>query len=169
MAKGDGLKTIERTLLTAIKMERYGQEFYNWFANSITDRKGKSLLKGLASDEKEHEAIWSKEYKVICGKAPPAKIDIKIGTKAVEDLFTVERKRGDKDIISKILKLGIEIEQKSIDFYSSKSEKVKDERTKEMLRSMAEVERGHREALEDNLFHMKQDGAWWGYHPILDG
>jgi hypothetical protein len=23
--------------------------------------------------------------------------------------------------------------------------------------------------LEENLFHMRQEGSWWGYAPILEG
>lgn len=163
------MKTAERMLLTAIAMERYGQEFYSWFAKSISDRKGKSLMKGLAMDEKEHEELWVREYRKLCGKAPPADIDIKVGKKAVKDVFTQERKRGKEDLIERILELGIEIEQKSVDFYSSKSRTIKDEKTKRLLKNLAEVEKDHRAILEETLYHMKQDGSWWGYAPILDG
>lgn len=163
------MKTVERMLLTAIAMERFGQEYYGWFAKSISDRKGKSLMRGLAGDEKEHEEIWSKEYRAQCGKAPPAKIDVNLGQKAVMEVFTQKRGKGETEIIPKILKLGIEIEQKSVDFYSSKSKTIKDAKVKKLLEQLAEIERGHKAVLEESLFHMRQDGAWWGYTPILDG
>lgn len=163
------MKTGEKMLLTAIAIERYGQEFYCYFSNSLSDRKGKALMKGLANDEKDHEDLWTKEYKALCGKAPPGEIDVDIGQKAVREVFTQERKKGEKDMVSKIMKLGIGIEQKSIDFYSSKSRTVKNAKTKRLLEDLAEVEKGHKEALEEALFHMKQEGSWWGYTPILEG
>jgi len=164
-----GLKAMERMLLTAIAMERYGQEYYSWFSESISDRKGKAMMKGLAKDEKEHEEIMSKEYEKQCGKATPEEIDIDIGEKPVKEVFSQERKKGEKDIIAKILKLGMEIEQKSIDFYSSESKTVKSAKMKSLLENLTEIEKGHKALLEENLFHMRQDGAWWGYTPILDG
>jgi rubrerythrin len=163
------LKAVEKMLLTAIAMERYGQEYYRWFSDSISDRKGKSMMKGLARDEKEHEEIMSGEYEKECGKAPPEDIDIDIGGKDVKKVFSQERKKGEKDIISKILQLGIGIEQKSIDFYSSESKKTKSVKMKKLLEKLTEIEKGHKALLEETLFHMKQDGAWWGYTPILDG
>ena len=163
------MKTIERMLLTAIAMERYGQEYYSWFSESISDRKGKSVMKGLAEDEKEHEDIMSKEYQKQCGKSPPEEIDIDIGEKTVKEVFSQMRKKGEKDIIAKILQLGIGIEQKSIDFYSSESKTAESAKLKSLLEKLMEIEKGHRALLEENLFHMRQDGAWWGYTPILDG
>ena len=168
-SEGMGLKAMERMLLTAIAMERYGQEYYRWFSESISDRRGKAMMKGLAKDEKEHEGIMSKEYEKQCGKAPPEEIDIDIGEKTVKEVFSQERKKGEKDIIAKILKLGMEIEQKSIDFYSSESKTVKSAKMKSLLENLTEIEKGHKALLEENLFHMRQDGAWWGYTPILDG
>lgn len=164
-----GLNAIERMLLTAIAIERYGQEYYGWFGRSVSDRKGKALMKGLADDEKEHERIMSSEYREHVGKAPPKEIDIDFGQKAVKDIFSQERKKGEKEIIAKILTLGISIEQKSIDFYSSNSKTVKDAAMKKLLGELADIERGHRATLEESLFSMRQEGSWWGYAPILEG
>jgi rubrerythrin len=163
------MDAVERMLLTAIAMERYGQEYYGWFAKSISDRKGKALMRGLAEDEKEHEEIMAREYRRECGKAPPKNVDIKVGLKTVSEVFSQQRKDGEKDLIAKILRLGIGIEQKSIDFYSSKSKTAKSANMRKLLAGLADIEKGHKAVLEENLFSMKQEGSWWGYTPILDG
>jgi len=34
---------------------------------------------------------------------------------------------------------------------------------------LIDIEKGHKAMLEENLFHLRQNGTWWGYVPILDG
>jgi rubrerythrin len=163
------MKAVEKVLLTAIEIERYGQEYYSYFARSISDRNGKALLRGLADDEKDHEELLSKEYKAMTGRLPPAVVDIDIGEESVKSVFAHEREKGKADLTIRILKLGIAVEKKSIDFYSSKGEVVKSARLKKLLAYLVEIEKGHKAILEENLAHLKHESAWWGYVPILDG
>jgi len=159
------MKAVERVLLTAIEMERYGQEYYAYFARSVSDSKGKALLRGLGDDEKDHEELLSKEFKAITGRLPPKNI----GEESVKTVFVHEREKGKTDLTIRILRLGIAIERKSIDFYSSKGEAMKSGRLKKLLDYLVEIEKGHKAILEENLSHLKHESAWWGYVPILDG
>lgn len=163
------IQTVEEVLLTAIAIERYGQEYYRKFASTIPDRKGESLMNGLAKDEKEHEDTISKEYQARFRKAPPKKIDVGIGAKAIKEIFAAKKGKSETEITLDILQVGIVVEQKSVDFYSSNAKRVKDAKLKKMLDQLVDIEEGHKALLEENLFHLRQDGTWWGYVPILEG
>ena len=163
------MENSKETLLTAIAIERYGQEFYARFAQAVPDRKGKALMKGLGDDEKEHEELLSKHYKSLFKRTPPKKIAVDIGTRAVKEIFALRKEEKKKDPTIEILQIGILVEQKSVDFYTDNAAKVADDDLKKLLVTLIDIEKGHKALLEENLFHMRQEGSWWGYAPILEG
>lgn len=163
------LETSKEILLTAIAIERYGQEFYARFGEAVPDRKGKALMKGLGGDEKEHEELLSKHYKAMFKKIPPKKITSDIGVRAVKEIFALRKEKDKKDPTLEILQIGVLVEQKSIAFYTDNAAKVTDDKLKRLLLTLIDIEKGHKALLEENLFHMRQEGSWWGYEPILDG
>jgi rubrerythrin len=164
------VEKIEEILLTAIAIERYGQDFYRRFAEIIEDEKGKALMKGLGHDEEEHESVLSIEFQKLFAQKPPKNIDVDLGLKAVREIFGSKKKiEKENDIIFDIMKTAIMVEEESIKFYSSKSRDVKEKRISDLLKSLIETEKDHKRMLEDNLLHLKQDAAWWGYVPILEG
>jgi rubrerythrin len=164
------LDASKEILLTAIAIERYGQEFYARFAQAVPDRKGKALMKGLGDDEKEHEELLSKHYKSLVKRAPPKKIAVDIGARAVKEIFALRKEQQKKkDPTIEILQIGILVEQKSVKFYTDNAAKVADNELKKLLVTLIDIEKGHRALLEENLFHMRQEGSWWGYAPILEG
>jgi rubrerythrin len=163
------LQAIEEILLTAIAIERYGQEYYSKFASKISDKTGKALMHGLGNDEKEHEEIISKHYMENIGKAPPKKISIDIGAKAIKEIFSPKKGKSEGEIMLETLQIGIVIEKKSVDFYTASASGTKDVKLKQVLNALIDIEKGHKAMLEENLFHLRQDGTWWGYVPILDG
>ncbi|MEM2839020.1 MAG: ferritin family protein [Thermoplasmata archaeon] len=164
------MKPIEKILLTAIAIERYGQDFYGRFAEVIEDKKGRALMKGLGHDEQEHEAVLSQEYQRQFKRAPPKTIDVNLGLKAVRDIFGSKKKiRKENDVLFNILETAIVVEEESIKYYSSKARNVKEKRLSGLLKNLIEIEKDHRRMLEENLLHLKQEAAWWGYVPILEG
>ncbi len=163
------MENSKETLLTAIAIERYGQEFYARFAQAVPDRKGKALMKGLGDDEKEHEELLSKHYKSLFKRTPPKKIAVDIGARAVKEIFALRKEEKKKDPTIEILQIGILVEQKSVDFYTDNAAKVADDELKKLLVTLIDIEKGHKALLEENLFHMRQEGSWWGYAPILEG
>ena len=163
------MQTIEEILLTAIAIERYGQEYYFRFAGKISDKTGKALMRGLGNDEKEHEELISKHYHEHFAKAPPKKIGIDIGAKAIKDIFSPKKGKSEGEIMLETLQIGVVIEKKSVDFYTASASDTKDAKLKQLLNALIDIEKGHKAMLEENLFHLKQNGTWWGYVPILDG
>ena len=163
------MDTSKEILLTAIAIERYGQEFYSRFEKAVPDKKGKALMRGLGNDEKEHEELLSKHYLELLKKAAPKKIDLDIGARAVREIFALRKEKEKKDPTIEILQIGILVEQKSVDFYTANAGKADDAGLKELFVTLIDIEKGHKAMLEENLFHMRQEGSWWGYAPILEG
>jgi len=163
------LQTIEEILLTAIAIERYGQEYYSIFASKISDKTGKALMHGLGNDEKEHEGLISKHYSEHFDKVPPKKIGIDIGAKAIKEIFSPKKGKSEGEIMLETLQIGVVVEQKSVDFYTRSAGDTKDAKLKQLLNALIDIEKGHKAMLEENLFHLRQNGTWWGYVPILDG
>lgn len=166
------MEDITEILLTAIATERYGHEYYIRLSQAIANEEGKAIMIGLARDEKEHEELLAKEYMRVSDKLVPEKIELStaIGAEAVEKIFSGGEKTWvEAEDVLEALEFGIAIEQKSIDFYSSKGSTTEDEKLRQLFADLVKIEKEHKSLLEENLFHLKQNGSWWGYVPILEG
>ena len=167
------MSDIKDVLLTAIAIERYGQDYYSRLSKAVSEEEGKALMKSLERDEKEHEELFINEFNRLVGSQVPEKIDIKanLTSEALDGIFRRwERSMhiGSEDVFA-ALETGINTEQRSIDFYSDQMCKSTDPELKDIFKKLVEIEKGHKKLLEDNVFHLKQDGSWWGYVPILEG
>lgn len=155
-------------LATAIEFERFGREYYMRFHELVGDAKAKALMKGLAHDEEEHAEILAKELEAHGGSADYA--STKILEEGLEKIFPhriLKDSIKTKDAISAI-KLGIETEQRSIEFYSRHA-KDADPELQGVFAKLEKMERNHLELLKENLEHLEEGGVWYGYVPILEG
>jgi rubrerythrin len=169
----DNLKKQLAILAAAIKVEKYGQDFYLKLAACIKDKEGKSILKGLAQDEAQHQHWLEAQIDRISPGKDPSTIapDTKFTDLLPSNPFPTTG--GDtclkvKDEI-KGVETGIQIEKSSIKMYSEAAEMSSDPEARAVLNRLAEWERGHQKILEDNLDYLKKGGSWYGYSPILDG
>jgi len=164
------MEKIEEVIKRAISIERYGQQFYNQLSNVIIDEEGKSIIKGLANDEKKHEEELSIEFERMVGAAVPSEIEQdRFDSETMNKIFKGDDEKLEKADIYAALEVGIATEQRSIDFYTSNKDITSDEKLAKLFAHLVEIEKGHKSLLEENLFHLKQDGSWWGYVPILEG
>lgn len=162
------MAVIGEILTTAIEFELFGKEYYMRFYELVGDAKAKALMKGLANDEEEHAAMLAKELETHGGAFDSASAEIL--DEGLEKIFPhriLKNSIETKDAISAI-KLGIETEQRSIDFYSSHA-KDADEELRGVFAKLEKMERGHLDLLKENLLHLQEGGAWYGYVPILEG
>lgn len=161
------MKDIKEILATAIEFERFGSEYYARFMELVKDPKARPLMKSLASDEKEHASILEIELRNLGEKVKrPSKKELE---KGIAELFPEKvhkHSMASKDAISAI-KLGIRTEERSIKFYSKYGEHASPHLRK-MFSKLEKMERAHKNMLEENLHHLENDGAWYGYLPILD-
>ncbi|MDH3365908.1 MAG: ferritin family protein [Thermoplasmata archaeon] len=159
---------INHILATAIEFERFGKEYYMRFHDLVGDTKAKALMKGLAHDEEEHAEMLTKELESHGGMVGETSTEVlEEGMERIFPHKTLKDSIQTKDAISAI-KLGIETEQRSIDFYSGHA---KDSGLElgEIFAKLEKMERGHLELLRENLLHLQDGGEWYGYIPILEG
>jgi rubrerythrin len=157
----------KQILAAAIEFERFGVEYYLRFNQLVADQKAKALMKSLSNDEKDHASILERELKALGGGSPPNKQAVE---KGLAEIFP-RNVKGDSitvtDAVSAI-KIGIETEQKSIDYYS-KNGRAAGPGLKSIFAKLQKMEEGHKELLEENLRSLEDDGSWYGYVPILEG
>jgi rubrerythrin len=159
---------INHILATAIEFERFGKEYYMRFHDLVGDAKAKALMKGLAHDEEEHAEMLTRELEAHGGKVGQTSSEVLDA--GMERIFPHRILKGSiqtNDAISAI-KLGIETEQRSIDFYSDHAKDSGGE-LKEIFAKLERMERTHLELLRENLEHLQDGGVWYGYVPILEG
>ena len=160
------MPTVRDILAMAIEFEHFGKEYYMRFHDLVSDPKAKALMKGLANDEEEHAAILTGELEAHGGVYDRAEV-LNEGLEKIFPHGILKDSIKTKDAISAI-KIGIETEQRSIDFYSSRAKEA-DEELREVFSKLEKMERTHLELLRENLIHLQEDGAWYGYVPILEG
>lgn len=158
----------KQVLAAAIEFEMFGVEYYWRFNTLVADDKAKALMKSLSNDEKDHAALLERELKALGGAVskPPKELL----EKGLAEIFSRDVKKDTitvNDAISAI-KVGIQTEQNSIDFYS-KNGRGADGSLKELFAKLQKMEEGHKDLLEENLRSLKDDGVWYGYVPILEG
>ena len=158
----------KQILAAAIEFERFGVEYYMRFNQLVADDKGKVLMKSLSNDEKDHASILEKELKALGGNfvAPPKEM-VEKGLGAIFPKSVKKNSITANDSVAAI-KVGIQTEQNSIDFYS-KNGKAAGPGLKGIFAKLQKMEEGHKELLEENLRYLQNDGSWYGYVPILEG
>lgn len=159
---------IKETISAAIQFEEFGAEYYLRFKDLVADKEAKVLMGSLASDEKEHAAMLTRELQALGGSAPAARPEeVRKGLAEMFPDGVGEGHLGASDAISAI-KLGIRTEERSVEFYS-KSGAAAGPGLKEVFGRLERMEREHLRMLQDNLHYLESDGSWFGYVPILEG
>jgi rubrerythrin len=155
-------------LAAAIEFERFGKEYYMRFHELVKDPKAKALMKGLAHDEEEHAELLTEQLEATGGSVSGPREDIiENGLEKIFPHRTLKDSIETRDAISAI-KLGIETEQRSIDFYAQHARSASGD-LREIFEKLEKMERVHLGLLRENLEHLRDDGMWYGYVPILEG
>ncbi len=66
-------------------------------------------------------------------------------------------------------KFALDIERRSIEFYSGCGQLTSVETAKELFEKLSRFEESHAKLLEENLSYLETEGDWYGYTPILEG
>lgn len=138
-------------LRIALDNEVNGEKIYEQIALESSDEFTRNVFNLLAKDEIKHVEVI-KEYieNISNGKSIIPKLEKKeknkkfFGMNLVDFMEKVSLSEGD----FKGYDQGIELETKSIDFYSDMLKKAESNETKEFFSFLIEQEKGHKEALE---------------------
>ncbi len=160
-----GTDRVLEILTQAIEIENYGYGFYNGMRSYAADGNARSVISHLAGMELDHMKWLEAEYQRILrttheldevGAQPisvTAKGEIFLDNRELPDLF--------KDFdAAKALRLAIDIERRSVDFYKRNREIVDDDRTRELFTRLADFELDHISLLADNLKNLETTGSW---------
>jgi len=159
-------------LAAALRIEKFGIEFYRRFSECVSDERGAALLRGLGRDEEHHREELEREMRVLSPGTDPASVrpvQNLLGIAPEEAFpFPTDRCLKLEDEI-KALEVGIQVEVRSVQMYRDATLLVDEPGVKALLERLATIEEGHRKLLEDNMQMLRNEGAWYGYSPILEG
>ncbi len=172
----ENIKGIE-AIRTAIQMEIDGKEHYLKASRESSNELGKKLLQSLAEEEDHHRRKFEQIYKTIQIKNSWPAVDFQPdGGQKLRTIFAraIEKlESGAKPLDSELdaVQLAMAMENKSMDFYSNRSEKAADNDEKEFYKLLSFEEREHHLILLDYFDYLKDPAGWFvrKEHPSLDG
>ena len=169
------MDNMSQTIKTAIEMEENGIDFYNKAEEKTSYPLAKKMFLSLAEDEKKHLNALSKiiidlkfsDFKRFFGEKPRQKIE-NIFRKVKNEIQ--ERIAVNPDELES-LRIGMDMELGSVEFYQKALEKSKDNDQKAFLRRLVEEEKEHFQLLQNTHSYLKNSGDWflWEERGLLDG
>ena len=167
-----------QALLTSIKMEIDGKEFYKQASKASTNKLGKNLLKRLSEEEDIHRKVFENIYNTIRAdkgwpKEDPYQPDAgqrlrTVFAQAIEDMA-----RDVKSIPSEVdaIQTAMAMENKTYDFYKARSVKARYDAEKQFYEEVAMQEEEHHRVLLDYYEFLKSPAAWFVQkeHHSFDG
>ncbi|MFC2032335.1 ferritin family protein [Chloroflexota bacterium] len=169
-------KTLE-AINMAIQMEIDGKEHYLKASQESGNELGKKLLQSLAAEEDFHRKKFEEIYNTIqISKTWPEADYQPDGGKRLRTILAKATGR----IASKIkaegteldaVKIAMDMETKTYDFYKSQSEKVTYDAERDFYEKVSAEEREHHLILLDYYEYLKDPAGWFvnKEHPSLDG
>lgn len=167
---------LNRAIQMAIKMEKDGVDFYNEASQKVTRSSAKKMLLSFVEDEKKHLKILEKVFKEMnfsgyekyfTGESPREKI---------KTIFSRARENFQEHISANtseinILKTGIDMEQRSVDFYQDEARKTDREKARSLFERLIEEEKQHYQLLVNTLSYLENSRDWylWEERALLDG
>jgi rubrerythrin len=164
-------------LQTAIQMEIDGKEFYSKTAKASRNAYGRQLLEKLAQEEDIHRQVFKNIYEAIKKKLkwPDAKF-VPDGGRELKTLFSEAVKNIDskyRPVAAELdaVKTGMDMENKTLDFYRSRSAKAGHDAEKQLYDALASEESGHFQVLQDyyDFLNNPVDYYFRKEHTSVDG
>ncbi len=166
--RGEEAEKVLAVLKKGSELESFGIKFYSEAAGEVTDPKGRQTLKYLANEEREH-LKFIKQLRTSFENRGDEKVNsiIKVwAEKPHQKVFPdIEEYLEDVKAVSgdqKILEEAEEIEKRSIEFYTSAMDGVKDESHKDRFNILIKEEVGHLALVQQMRNYMTLHGVWSG-------
>ncbi len=157
-----------KALEIAMKLEEDGKKFYTDASEKATSTFAKDMFRSLAKDEDVHLGKVKEIYDKLKEERAWPKVVTSIGdvvkTKAVFPGDTKDLNMTEEEISEsvKVLKMGMEMEEKSITFYNELAEKATDPFEVRFYLALAHEERGHYLSLWDYREYLVDPAGWFG-------
>ncbi len=167
-----------KMLKTALDMEEKGMAFYEKASNSCKNEFGKKMFRSLYEDEVAHKERIRKIYASLESDNAWAKDwdSFKGHTADLNKMFSDFTKKNGTNIKAdagdiEALDVGIDLEQKAINYYSSHLKNATDPVERSFTEKMVIEERGHFALISDTKMYLTNPVAWFTEHErsSLDG
>jgi len=141
----------------AIQLEQEGVVFYENLASQATTEGFKSIFTMLANDEKNHEKVFTS----LKNKSVPAMVPSSVAeeAQAIFKQFKQDSYLKEAPQVSMYEK-ALEIEQKSIDLYTSHLEDLEDPEARNAVKRILAEEKKHYETLEELVTLVSRPQRW---------
>ena len=150
-------------LLRAIEMEKEGKQFYIESAQKVGSALAKKIFEELAAAEDKHIEVIRKIYDDLQADRPLRRWVTEIGPSGkIEKVFKeglVKKAKASKDDL-KALEFGLEMENKSIEYYESLAADTGDRFEKRFYLALSYEERGHALTLLDSIEYLTDPASW---------
>ena len=141
----------------AIKMETEGAAFYRDLARKTSSEGFRNIFTMLAEDEDRHKATF--EAMKANTSVPASTSDASVRATEIFKQFSKEDFLAEENQLS-LYEEALEIELKSIEFYSEQHEAVTDVKQKRALAKIIEEERRHYDLLDDIIVMVERPDSW---------
>ncbi len=161
------MKKITRDVKTlireAIKLEINGQAFFKRAADITHNELGKKMFHRLAEEEVKHLDAFSRLFSSVIKsddwKKQVEREELK-GPSPVIDELAQRMKRAEGQSEVEALRIGMELEQKAIDFFGRSAASMKDPAAKQIFEKIADEERFHYDLLQAQYDSVTGSGFW---------
>lgn len=155
-------------LRNAIQMEMEGKDFFERVAAKMRHPRARAMFEGLVNQEQRHIEVLGKEFERLSqGKSwmsvkqadalPSGLPRVSVFKDAKLKRIRLPEDAGELEA----LKMGIEVEQKSIDYYSSARQKVRNTNAKAVFGWLVREESGHLTILTAEYEHRRGSGYYY--------
>jgi len=164
-------------LQTAIQMEIDGKEFYLKSSKAIRNEPGSKLFQTLAAEEDIHQRVFTEIYNKLKSKQqwPDVKIPAH-DTKKLPTVFKAAMEKLGRDHTAlkaelDAVKTGMDMENKTLDFYRNRSAKAAFNAEKQLYNAFAGQESEHFSLLQDYYEFLTSPADYFNKkeHTSVDG
>jgi rubrerythrin len=155
-------------LKNAILMELEGKDFFERAIDTVKNQRSKDMFSGLVKQELRHIDILSREFEKLSKgecwlslKEANSKRSEAAPLSVFKDAEIKRIKLSPDAGELEVLKLGMEVEKKSIDYYSAAQNKVKNTKAKEVFKWLVGEESGHLTILNAEYDYRQKSGYYY--------
>jgi rubrerythrin len=156
-------KEVKTLIQEAIKLEINGQAFFNRAAEVTHNDLGKKMFVRLAQEEVKHLDTFSRLFSAIIGsddwKKQVKKEEVKGPSPVIEEL-TQRMKRAEGQSELEAIRIGMELEQKAVNFFTKSAGNLDDAEAKQIFEKIADEERFHYDLLLAQYDSVTGSGFW---------
>lgn len=141
----------------AIRMETEGAAFYRDLASKVSGEGFKSIFTMLAEDEERHKAIFEAMKSDL--SVPASTPDASVRASGIFKHIPQDDLLAEKSQLS-LYEEALEIELKSIEYYSEQLDSAIDAKQKRALAKIIEEERRHYDLIDDIIVMVERPESW---------